>query len=303
MKTVSDVYDIAMDIMDETLASGEVSADDTETYEAKTPGILTQLQADILDDTNYFETYSLNFKLPAILSEAGSNFEVQEHDDEDVSITADGSVKAYHFQVSGQATIYIEDYTSSWNTLATVNVPSTVTELTRYKAIVTPTSGATQSRIRFSGSYYYTFANVAMFSQSFNSTTMIPNYGRYVQIDMPDDFSELLTVHEDNVRIGEYKWEKENTLYVSYNFDGQLRINYRPMPVTLTAMTDTLSVDDRTAILYLPYALAAMLKLNEDLTKADYFEQKAMEAYAKIMRRKPRAFDVIKDVYGGFDSY
>lgn len=46
--TYETVFSLAMDLMDERLPSGQISASDTQEYRAKTPGILTMLATELL---------------------------------------------------------------------------------------------------------------------------------------------------------------------------------------------------------------------------------------------------------------
>ena len=55
--TGQDIFNITMDIIDERLDSGELSEDYTISYKVKTPGILNQLQAQIIDTSRYFKPY------------------------------------------------------------------------------------------------------------------------------------------------------------------------------------------------------------------------------------------------------
>lgn len=302
--TINDIFQITMDLMDERLENGELSTDDTIEYKRKTPGLLNQLQAEILKNADYYKSYDLSFYPMQTLM---GSFDVKEHSSEDVNEECAGSTKAYYFEVDNDSTVYIEDYTGVWNTLKTISATST-NGFTAYKGIVTPTAGATQSRIRFSGSYYYRYRNYALYEQPFASDSDVPVYKANVPYTMPSDFRELVEIIKEYPQrsydvSGNFKWENNLTLLVDYNYKGSIRINYRPKPTTLTyddSLSGVLVVDDVVATTVLPYALAARLLIHEDLTKADYYEQKYQEALFIVMKPKPAQFDDIEDIYGGF---
>ena len=301
-KTLTEIFRITMGLMDEILDTGLLSSDDTISYEVRVPSLVNQLQVEILRDSEQysFKNYSFN-KIDIV----AGNFSVVAHKNEDKYLLGSSSAKAYYFEVDNDATVYIEDYDGSWNTLKTVSATSTG-GFTAYKGIVTPTANATASRIRFSGSYYYNIINTALYDQTFELDADVPVYRPYVKIDLPDDFGILVDVVVETTQnyfhTPDYKMENNSDLYVAYAFTGSLRVNYRPIPALTTTLTDSVSLDDYTAVSVLPYGLAAKLLIHEDLTKADYFEQKYQEALFKIKQPKPAQASDIEDAYGGFNG-
>ena len=301
MKTAQQILDIALSLMDERLVDGSLSTDDTALYAVNTPFLLNQLQTELLRDADYYKTLDLSFNPIKAIS---GGFHVRTHTDEDINFLGNELTKAYYFEVDDDATVYVEDYTGSWNTLETITATSE-SGFTAYKGIVTPTANATKSRIRFSGDYYYNYRNTALYSQPFATDDKVPEYRGFRKVSMASDFGILVDHIKEQpngnyVKSGNFKWENNNTLFVNHNYSGSIRMNYKPIPVFITILSETLSLDDYLSVSVLPYGLAAKLLIHEDLTKADYFEQKYQEALFKIKQPKPANADDIVDVYGGF---
>ena len=143
--TANDVFEITLSLSGDLDDNGQ--PDDVTDLEVRTPGILTVLQAEHIKTGDIFSTFEIaNMPTTNILGfEAGHDY--VEFLGEDITKEADGSVKAYYFEVSDDAVVYIEDFTGSWNTLATITCSPTSGGYTAYKAKVVPTSGATKSRI------------------------------------------------------------------------------------------------------------------------------------------------------------
>lgn len=59
MTTVQNVFDYTMSLIDERLESGLVDPSSTGTFEKNTPYILTTLQDELIQDTDYYKTYSI----------------------------------------------------------------------------------------------------------------------------------------------------------------------------------------------------------------------------------------------------
>jgi hypothetical protein len=297
MTTAQDVFNITMDLIDERNETGLINPTDTASYRVKTPGILNILQAELLKQGEIYSTYEVTNKPVGNL--LGECFHVVAFSGEDLSFETAFPARAYYFEVDGDATVYIEDFTSGWNTLAVINATST-NGFTAYKGVVTPTLGATKTRIMFSGTYYYHFTNFALFREPFNPLK-VPDYRPYVEKQMPADFHSIDQIVNEYGKIyaqnGSYKWEGKNKLFVNYYYEGRIRITYKPVPLLITNLTDTLQLDDVTARTILPYGLAAHLMLDENDSLASFFNQRYEEL--KRLNLKPAQIEQMVDVYGG----
>lgn len=305
MTTLQEVFDITMDLYDERPESGTLNPADVLAYQVRAPGIINLLQAELIKSGDMYKTFELSCSPIENVLGYISNFDIQEHGKTypatDLIFETGKPCTAYSFEVDGEATVYIEDFTGTWNTLATINVLDTVTSFTNYKGIVTPTNGASKSRIRFSGSYFYRTINRALFNMPLR-LSQVPAYGPWLKITMPADFKS-----NDQV-INEYperqyskeansKWENNNIYYVNYYYIGKIRINYRPVPIKILAMTDTLQVDDVTARTLLPYGLGAELSKEDNEEFYKHFISRYRELKMLSMVKPAAAEQPIVDVY------
>lgn len=304
--TAQQVFNIAMDLIDERLDDGTISASDTLDYNVKTPGLLNILQTELIKQGDLFSSHQISNTPVSNLLGDRSGFDIEEYEGEEITYECTGSVKAYYFEVDNDATVYIEDYTSAWNTLATVSPAPTASGFTAYSGLVTPTSGATKSRIRLGGSYYYRIVNRALFKQPFAAAGDIPVYRPWVLKQMPSDFKSVNEIVSEegsnyNQNAG-YKWEGKRDLYMDYYFDGSIRIVYHPVPTLITALTDTLQIDDVTARKVMTYGLAAHLMLNENPEHAAFFNGRFEELKAEESKKPPAPTEKITDLYGGLNG-
>lgn len=298
--TANDVFMIAMALSGDLDENG--IADDVTDLAVRTPGILTALQAEHIRTGDIFSTFEIANKPVANLLGNSSGHDYVEFLGEDIAKETNGSAKAYYFEVSDDAVVYIEDYTGTWNVLATINCTPTAGGYTAYKAKVTPTAGATKSRIRFSGTNRYVFTNYALFSASFASNDDVPVYRPWVERTMPTDFKSVEQIVEEYPqrqysKSSSFKWEGRNKLFINYYYEGNIRIVYRPVPSVITAMTDTLQVDDVTARSVLPWGLAVELYKDDD-SKFAYFQSRYREMKAMAMIKQPASEEAIVNVYG-----
>lgn len=299
--TANDVFNITLALSGDLDDNGQ--PDDVTDLEVRAPGILTTLQAEHLKTGDIYSAFEIANKPVNNMLGFSSGHDYIEFLGEDITRETTGSVKAYYFEVSDDAVIYIEDFTSSWNTLATVPCAPTTGGYTAYKAKVTPTAGATKSRIRFSGTNRYVFTNYALFSAPFATNNDVPVYRPWVQKEMPADFKSIDQITEEYpqrqyTKSSNYKWEGKNKLFINYYYEGNIRIVYRPVPLAITSMTDVLQVDDVTARSVLPWGLAMEL-YKDDETKFAYFERRYREMKAMSMMKQPASEQQMVNIYAG----
>lgn len=299
--TAQQVYELALDLMEERLDAGTISASDTISYKVRTPGLLTTLQAELIKQGDIFSTYEIsNYPVTNLLGYT-SNFNVIPYEGTELTYEATGSVESYYFEVDSDATVYVEDYNGSWNTLDTVSATPTENGFTAYTGLVTPTSGATKSRLRFAGSYYYRTLNRAMFGVSFAAVGDIPVYRPWVPITLPSDFKSINEVVEEHAerqysQSAGYKFEGKSKFFIDYYFKGRIRIIYRPIPGVIAMpspisddISTTMQVDDVTARTIVPYGLASHLLLQENPAIASYFNGRFEEMKREASKRPPSA--------------
>lgn len=312
--TAQEVFNLAMDLSEERLDAGTISASDTISYKVRTPGILTMLQAELIKQGDIYSSYEIsNYPITNLLGYI-AEFDIRPFEGTELTFVANEAAKAYYFEVDNDATVYVEDYTNGWNTLATITATPTESGFTAYKGVVTPTAGATKSRLRFTGAYYYRTVNRALFGVSFASSVDVPDYRPWVKKQMPDDFKSVNEIinevpERQYTQDAYYKWEGRRDLYINYYYMGKIRIVYRPIPGTIT-MPDPISdpissemqIDDVTSRTVLPHGLAAYLMLQENPSIASYFNQRYEELKFIASRQPPSATEQISNNYGGFDA-
>lgn len=302
--TAQEVFNITCALIDEMLDTGLLNESDVISYRAKTPSILTVLQAELIKPGDIFSTFEISNKPVENVLGYKSNFDIQAFEGTELTFECNHPAKSYYFEIDDTATVYIEDYTNDWNTLETVSATST-NGFTAYKGVVTPTSGATKSRLRFGGSYYYRCVNRALFNVPFASDEKVPVYRPWVRKQMPSDFKSMdEIINEHPVRQyskdSGFKWEGKRDLYIDYYYDGNIRVVYRPVPSAITLITDTMQVDDVTARTVVPYGLAAHLLLTENADSASFFQERYEELKAVESKEQPSSHEQITNVYGGF---
>lgn len=74
----------------------------------------------------------------------------------------------------------------------------------------------------------------------------------------------------------------------------------RPVCPKVSAMTDTVDMDERLCTGVLSYGLAGLLLTEENPTLAEFFWQTFLEQLEAAMRGLPSEIGDVEDVYGGF---
>jgi hypothetical protein len=302
--TVENILIRALALIDELTTTGTRDTTKTADYAGKTPALVNMYQKELLRTSDLCDIYEVARK--PINNELGEGFTYEEYLATESIYEANKPAYAYYFESdSNSGVAYIEDYNGGWNTLATVVMSNTTDGFIAYKGRVPPTAGATKSRIRFTGSYYYRTVNRALFNVPFESGKN-PDYGAYVKITLPTDtkYIESVKLEYENKQYSNddmYKIERNGNLqylYVAYEFEGKIRVEYKPIPTAITSLTDNLQIDDMTADL-IAYKLASTFMLSEqnidacDRLKNDYDNLKR-----EANRKQPIGATEIVDYYG-----
>lgn len=232
-----------------------------------------------------------------------STYKLLEHSDEDIIITAEQKANSYYFEVNGTGTVYIEESQDNVNWQEIEHIDFVTTSSTAYKDNITYTSGYNYMRLRFTGEYFYTITNIALYKEKF---VTVPEYRPYVKYEMPLDFQSIDQIIEETadgnyINSSSYKWENGKNLYINNQFNGNIRIIYKPTPTKVTAIDseNLIQISDTVANTALAYGVASDILVNEDIGIANYFEQKYQECLFEAKRPKKATFQEINDVYGG----
>lgn len=305
MVTVNELFNRSLAIYDEISKSGLPDAAKTADYKARTPFLADILQKELLKASNYSKKYEVaNSPIPNALGLL-TGFDITEFQGTDLAYECNSKVTAYYLEVDGEGTAYIEDFTTQWNILATINLTMPTSGFNTYKGIVTATSGATKSRIRFSGTYYYRTLNRALFSIPLQ-LERVPVYTPWVKVQLPTVAREIVQIvseFEDRQyeKDTQFKQEMENNviqIYMNYYFKGKLRIEYKPVPTTITSVDSVIELDDITAtgICYGLCKWFAASEQNEYVEKLCTAKFQELKIDARV--RGIASIDNIIDIYG-----
>lgn len=294
-----------MDLISKRSPNGTIDAGKTATYRARSLGLLTLWQNILSRTGDFYSTFEIsNSPIPSLYGLI-TGFDIQEYGKTqpitDLTVETPGKAFSYYFEADGQGTAYIEDYTTGWHTLATIVIPSTVTNFTSYKGVVVPTSGATKSRIRFTGPYYFRTVNRALFGMPLDPAK-IPDYKPWYKVTMPNDFKSVDTIIDEvsdrqYTKDSTYKWEGRKDLYINYYYAGKVRIVYKPVPIVISDLAQTLQLDEITSMSG-AYYLASHLLLIEDPASANFFQQMFEQLRLESNIKQPVSEAKIVDVYG-----
>ena len=234
----------------------------------------------------------------------GEDHEIQQHINKDIEFTCDCG-KAYYFEVSGPATVYI--YVDN-NLSRTAESASTAGFIPFKGNLVNDDNKPV--KIVFSGKFPYQFRNVALYDVTFKDDADVWEFckrNRYRLKELVPDFFKL--VSEDVVLESEYnsytkfkdfEWEGDDTLILDATKQGVYKVHYCAYPGEITADTpdnEELALDPDIATL-LPVYIAAELYEDDDLSQAYYFRQQYETAKNSLISSQVKRKTEFEDVWG-----
>lgn len=229
-----------------------------------------------------------------------SDFNIKQHVNSDISVKAKG--KAYYFEVEGGAVVEIY---KDGTLIKTVNSTERGS-FTKYKGITGNETGDIE--IRFTGSFPYSYRNVAVYDVLFGEDADVWEYTREKRYDLralTDDFYKLVTANlvfdnEIYKNTCDYYWEGESTLVLPGLAAANFKVHYYAYPQTVTALTpddEELCLDPEVANL-LPVYMAAELMEDDDSSLAFYFREQYTEAKNRLAPTQVQGKSVFIDEQG-----
>jgi len=307
--TGTEIFNMGISIIDELSDTGTIVDAQIAEYKYRAPYLLDMWQKEYAKQGSLYNTIEI-VKKP-LTNLLGNQFDIVEHIDEDLIYESTEVAHSFSFKVDNECSVYVEEYVSgAWVNAAGFysKDEGTETAFTGVIAITTTTNPVeikgritltgTKTRLRFTGSYYYQFYDFALFEGTFPSCSRVPQYGKYIKYDMPSNFSSVTQISEENPRSGLYhKWENNDELYIDYNYEGVLKITYKPTPAKITVLTQTLEIPETSAIAG-AYYLAEHFALSDQNSE---LAQKCANKYAELKsedkKQRPLESQAIIDVY------
>lgn len=202
--------------------------------------------------------------------------------------------KAYWFEATGPATVYIEEYVGgAWVALPTpitISIASSVTEFAVYSGLITAANTANKIRIRFSGTSPYSYRNYKLYAYTWATAAEIQEHRPEFKFEMPTDYLMLNSVMlrrdvRQFVPFVDYKWEEPNIIWVNrYLAPAEIKVKYWRKPTLLTwtepnDIADASGIDaSADAVNILPLGLAAKAMIAEKDASSGMILQNLWEA-------------------------
>lgn len=316
--TGTEIFNQSIAIIDELSDSGSISDSQVREYKNRAPYLLDLWQGSMAKSGDLFKTFEVScFRKVNNLGDLDS-FRATEHTDTDLTYETDKKTNCFFFSVDSAADVYIEELIgSTWTacngfyithsgvaTAFTGLISAVGSQLSYkdYKGVISPVNPTNRIRIRFSGSYYYRFANRALCPYKYATADKVPDFKAWYKLDMPSDFKTRTQVinefpewqYEEDTS---HKWENGNELYVQFSYSGIIRINYIPLPVKITSLAQVLEIDEITARsgAYYLAKYFALADQNNDL--ANVCSAAFKEIKQESMMKQPLTNVEIIDIY------
>lgn len=227
--------------------------------------------------------------------------ENQVHTNDDISYEGLGS-KAYSLQVSGYATVYIEEeILGIWTNLVTIShIPTDGEGYVTYKGLTGVSDTSNQVRIRFSGAYRYLYRWVALFSDNYFSANEVPKYEPFVPYELPIDFYmkdriDWTYANQQFNDYAEYRLEtyenNKKRIFFKYYEKGEFNVHYYAYPAFINPPNpDNVNEQDNVeldiaeeAIPALVHRICSTLTSDEDAYRSQRFSNEFATAMNNLI--------------------
>ncbi len=306
---------MAIAILDELSDTGAVVDGQVKDYKYRAPYLLDLFQKEMAKSGDLFKTFELDcFRKKNLLGDVSQMGIIVENNGESQAYTGTGAY-CFYLEVDGDCTIAFTENgaavsgTYSFNGGAataftgsiSITVPAGTTSFLPIRGILTATGGAVTMTI--SGSYYFRHSNRALSVYKFASALSVPDFKPWYKVTMPTDFksrSQIVSEYPNwqyQEGSSSIKWEGANELYVMFSYEGLIRIKYVPVPAKITALTQTLEIDDVSAVAGSYYLAEHFAMADQNSELAAKCKEKFRELKIDSMIKQPLQPAEIKDIY------
>ena len=315
MYTGTEIFNQSIAIIDELSDTGAILDTQVSEYKNRAPYLLDLWQHEMAKSGDLFKTFELScFRKKNLLGDLNQYGVIIENNAESQDYSAYGA-NCFYFEIDGDCTATITENGVPVNGTYTFNggaatqftgtfaltVPAGTTTFLPCRGIITTSGG--NINLNFTGNYYFRHNNRALSPYKFPSADKVPDFKPWVKITMPDDFKSRSQIideyqswqYEESTN---HKWEGRNELYVLFSYEWLIRIKYIPVPAKITDLTQTIEVDDITAMSGAYYLAEHFAIADQNDTLAQKCRDKFRELKIDSMVKMPLTPTDIKDVYG-----
>jgi hypothetical protein len=315
MYTGTEIFSQAIAILDELSDSGTIVESQIKEYKHRAPYLLDLWQREMIKNGDLFKTFELScFRKKNLLGDTSQLGIIIENNAEPQSYSASGAY-CFYIEVDGDCTLtFTEDGTplsgkysfnggaeTAFTGTVNITVPAGTTSFLPIRGILTASGGNVTMTI--SGDYYFKHNNRALSPYKFATADKVPDFKPWYKVQMPSDFksrSQIISEYPSwqyQEGSSSVKWEGANELYVMFSYDGIIRIKYIPVPTKITDLSQTIEVDEISAVSGAYYLAEhfAMADMNDELARR--CKEKFRELKIDSMVKTPLQPAEIKDIY------
>ena len=211
---------------------------------------------------------------------------------------------SYSVRVNGDCKIEIQEKINGiWTNL--IEIDNTEKNIA-YKGILNVSDSNNYVRMKLSSDTYFSHIDRALFDRKYKTDDEVLEYSAYIKKRLPDDFNSIKSViklvpDKDYFADSSYKLENYRDFYYNSDFKGEIRIEYKPIPVPVTSLDDEIDIDDVLAQSVV-YDIVGKLGFYENKDLINYAEQRRIEMKAESLSDSPSSIEIIQDFYYGGDE-
>lgn len=317
--TGTELFNMSVAILDELSDTGTIVDSQIKEYKYRAPYLLDLWQHEMAAHGDLYKTFEIDcFRKKNLLGDLSQMGIIKENNAESQAYSAVGAY-CFYLEADGDCTIAFTEggadvsgtYSFNGGTetaftgTISITVPAGTTSFLPIKGILTATGGNVTMTI--TGSYYFRHNNRALSPYKFATAANVPDFKPWYKVEMPSDFksrSQIITEYP-NWQYAEnspsIKWEGANELWVLFSYEGLIRIKYVPVPAKITALTQTLEIDDVAATSGAYYLAEHFAMADQNDALAARCKEKFRELKIESMIKSPLQPAEIKDVYSVID--
>lgn len=208
--------------------------------------------------------------------------------------------RGYSIMVDGDCLLEWEEKQSGTWTVIHTETPVSIVTLTLYKGVLNVVNKSNPVRLKVSGTTHFRHVNRALWKLKYQADK-VPTCEPWVLLELPETFNtmeQFIEEFTDGIygQGGAWKLEGYRNFKYNFNFEGRMKIIFKPIPTDIVTLDDDITVDEIVAA-NIVYDVVSKIGFYENEDVVNWAEDRRLEGRRNVKTDQSVSVEQIQPYY------